>query len=450
MPMRPRVRFPLPEHAPSSRKAPLLPFLRALKDSPAASRVLLGLLRRATRRARATGDPGHLSDTRALYAVERRVLEALERGEALDESYATLRDALAFLRETAKGPAMREGNARLNALERVARETVLRSYPVSAYLELTTRCNLRCPICTQSQIDTPERPEMTIEDVERLAPVLQWLRELRLFGFGESLLVDYLDRVLELVPDDTHTSINTNGVPLTRERAEMLVRGGLKEIGISLDATDPETYRAIRGADAFDRVVKNARRLIEIKRAAGAEFPYVSFIFVAMRRNIEQLADYVRLVRDIGGQGIGVTYLNVYFESWRSESLFYHQELAERCFDEAEKAAKETGVDLLLPPRFSDGGVDAGRLPCAEPWRFVYFRADGDLAPCCAYNKPFGSWRDESFDAVWNNAAYQRLRGVINTDAEPGPCKQCRHVFFRNVRDERTHITLMESIENLQ
>jgi len=411
------------------------------KESPLALRLLVSMLRRRLADARRDGNPDILSAARALYAVERRVRERLAAGDEVGDAYDALRDALEYLRDGAQGPAVRDFNARLNAVEHAARETVLRSYPPRGYLELTTRCNLRCPICTHSHIPPGDRPAMTLDDVQRLEPALRHMQELRVFGFGESLLVDFLDRVLDMLPPDCNSVLHTNGLPLTPERGRMLIERGLKTLCFSVDAVDRETYAAIRGGDHFDRVMANAREFLRARREARSDTPFVSFVFVAMRRNIEQLPAFVRTVAEMGAQAVSVAYLTVYSEEWRNDSLFYHQDLAERCFDEAERVGREVGIEVSLPKRFSGAdGQDPGRTPCAEPWTFVYFRADGGIAPCCAYNTPYGSWRENDFWDVWNNEAYRHLRRTINTVSEPAFCAECKHIRFRDVRSEANHI----------
>jgi MoaA/NifB/PqqE/SkfB family radical SAM enzyme len=126
----------------------------------------------------------------------------------------------------------------------------------------------------------------------------------------------------------------------------MLIAHGLKSLFVSIDAASRETYRAVRGADAFERVVAQVRDLDEQKRALGSPTPRLTLTFVAMRRNIDELPEFVRLARRLGVDRVIADYLIVYSEDMRGQSLFYDQEHSDRVVEEA--ARGPDGADSVL------------------------------------------------------------------------------------------------------
>lgn len=419
-------------------------------ESDAALKALTWRLERQARGTDAQAPP--VGFLRLLGTLERRLVEALDTspGKLSDSpphirsAFRVARQALLALRDGAGDPlSAREYNRRLNVLERAARVSLVRSWPLRCYVELTTRCNLRCPICSQSHFLTPERPEMTRADIALLAPALAWMDEVSVFGFGESLMVDFLDNLLDAVPPVAQSILNTNGILLTPERSRMLIEGGLGICRVSLDATDRQTYRLIRGADRLVEVRENIRRLVALRRSMGSQTPEVHLGCVLMRSNVAQLPDYIRQAAEMGVSTVVATYLTVLSEEFRAESLYYSPHLVDEWFPRARRAAREYGLALVLPePISGKGDAHSAHAECRDPWDFIYFRADGGVAPCCIYGSAIGSWREEPFHALWNGAAYRRLRRTIHTPDQPGPCRACAHACFRDVRRETSHIMI--------
>ena len=74
---------------------------------------------------------------------------------------------------------------------------------------------------------------------------------------------------------------------------------GLDEVRISVDAATPETYRLVRGADMFSRVIANARSLAK-RGCERLETPRMSLWMTGLKSNIRELPALVRIAADAG------------------------------------------------------------------------------------------------------------------------------------------------------
>jgi MoaA/NifB/PqqE/SkfB family radical SAM enzyme len=427
--------------------------LRNLKETDSALRALSWLGRRETRAARSRQSPAILTGRKTIYALERRILEYLnaKKGWGFDDStppsireaFDTLSDALACLIETLPDDEARFFNKKLNTLEKLAKATRLRSYPIRCYFETTNRCNLRCQMCPQS-LSQGTRSDMPREAVAQLSPLFKWFEEISLFGFGETFLIDYLDELLGAIPPHVSSRVVTNGLMLTPETNRMIVDRGLKTLYISLDATDPQTYQAIRGVDRFERIKENIRDLVAYKEEKGASSPRLSLSFVAMKRNISQLSDFIRMAKGLGIDEVRADYLTVYSEPMREQSLFYDQARSDRAVVEAEATAKEIDVNFVSPTKFvSDEAASGRRRRCFEPWEFVYFRSDGSIQACCTNPDQLGSWTQGAFHDYWNSPGLQEMRRTLETSSQSSRCRDCVHVCIRDIRKEASHIHII-------
>jgi MoaA/NifB/PqqE/SkfB family radical SAM enzyme len=113
-------------------------------------------------------------------------------------------------------------------------------FPRTLFVEVTTRCNLACPMCVKN---TPGwrggEGHMAWEVFERLAPALLHAESVILNGIGEPLLHPDLPRMITLTrarqPKDGWCGLQTNGLLLDERSAWELVQAGLDVVCLSVD-----------------------------------------------------------------------------------------------------------------------------------------------------------------------------------------------------------------------
>jgi Iron-sulfur cluster-binding domain len=62
---------------------------------------------------------------------------------------------------------------------------------------------------------------------------------------------------------------------------------------------------------------------------------------------------------------------------------------------------------------------------CFDPWNYVEFRANGDVAPCC-FRPAIGNVRDANLSEILNGAAVRRLRSELLYGPMDYFCAGCR------------------------
>ena len=134
-----------------------------------------------------------------------------------------------------------------------------RPHPSKLFVEVTTRCNLRCAMCVKyAPGQGIVEGDMTDETFERLAPAFPHLEALVLNGIGEPLLHRGLERFIARARADMPATgwigFQTNGQLIGERRASSLVASGVDRICISADAVSPDLLRAIHGGARQDQV----------------------------------------------------------------------------------------------------------------------------------------------------------------------------------------------------
>ena len=168
-------------------------------------------------------------------------------------------------------------------------------------LYLSERCNSRCVTCDYWRHG---RADMNLAAVERLLPSLAELQtQVALISGGEPLLnAEWADIAQLLRARGLKLWLLTSGLSLAKHarRAAQL----FDAITVSLDGTNRETYAAIRGLDAFDKVCEG----IQAAAAAGAP---LGIRVTVQRANYRQLPDFVGLAQTLGAQQVSFVAVDV-------------------------------------------------------------------------------------------------------------------------------------------
>lgn len=160
-------------------------------------------------------------------------------------------------------------------------------------LELTNRCNLRCPVCFASAGEqTPH--DLSVEEIGKQYNLLMEHGgpfNIQLSG-GEPTLREDLDKIIALGKEKGFTffQLNTNGVRIAEEvgYAEHLAKAGVSVVFLQFDGLDDGIYQTLRGA----ALTGTKLRAIENCKAAG--LPVVLVPTVAPGVNDHALGDILR------------------------------------------------------------------------------------------------------------------------------------------------------------
>jgi radical SAM protein with 4Fe4S-binding SPASM domain len=319
--------------------------------------------------------------------------------------------------------------------------------PRELQVEVTAACNLRCRMCLVRYRPPLGRltASMPFAAFRTLVDGLPTLERLTLQGLGEPLLAPDLPAMVGYAAArGIRVGFNTNATLLTRERAARLVDAGLDWLHVSLDGATAGTYESIRDGAAFARVRENVLALVDLLARTGARRPALALVFVAMRRNLQELPDAVRLAAAWGvgtlrvqnlAHGFTDTAPGGGYEAIRAftaaEALWTEDDDgAARVFAEAEAVARACGVALRLPKIATRPSPRApGEPGCDWPWRSAYVAHDGRVQPCCMVmgteRALLGDLRQTDFARTWHGPAYAAFRAALRTDAPPAVCRGC-------------------------
>ncbi len=167
-----------------------------------------------------------------------------------------------------------------------------RQHTCTALLEITQRCDLRCPVCFADAGSADKDPDMDRIDY--------WFRRvieasghcnIQISG-GEPTQREDLPEIIRLGRKHgfEFLQLNTNGIRLAREKdyARRLFDAGLKSVFLQFDGVSDGPYKALRGADLWDL----KQRTVENCGEAGLGVVLVPTLVPGV--NVEEIGDIVR------------------------------------------------------------------------------------------------------------------------------------------------------------
>jgi MoaA/NifB/PqqE/SkfB family radical SAM enzyme len=299
----------------------------------------------------------------------------------------------------------------------------------SIQIECTTRCNLKCTMCEISYW-TEKGGDLKAGNLQKMVDHLPKLKRVDLTGVGEALMNRGFFNALELLKArGVYVTLNDNFTLMNEKAARRIVELGVDQIFLSLDGATKETYERIRVGANFDKVISNARRLMQVKRDMRKKRPEVKINTVVCLTNYHELPAIVELAHEIG---VGmVQFVNVItFESTTDLDTAGVQQEVRAKFRDALQRARQLGI-LVKVELFNKLPVQQ----CDFPWRRNFVTYDGYVHPCCyttqtgdrrAQNqRSLGNLLDHSFTDVWRSEVYSAFRSKLQRGILPTACGHC-------------------------
>jgi PqqA peptide cyclase len=308
--------------------------------------------------------------------------------------------------------------------------------PLGLLAELTHRCPLACPYCSNPlTLDnrTDELDATTWARVFREASDLGVL-QVHLSGGEPASRRDLLDIVAAAREAGLYTNLITSAIGLDATRLARLKDAGLDHVQLSLQDVDADSADRIAGYDgAHARKLAFARSVTELGLA-------LTINAVIHRANIDHVADLVETAASLGAGRVEIAHAQYYGWAFRNRrALMPTREQVHCAMQEMEiirpQYAGRLVIDMVVPDYYA-------RRPkaCMGGWarRSLNVTPSGRVLPCHAAETipglEFWSVRDRPLDVIWRESpAFQAFRG---TDWMPEPCRSCdqREIDFGGCR----------------
>lgn len=241
------------------------------------------------------------------------------------------------------------------AVYEVENQTVhYRHTPVMMHIELSSFCDCECIMCRHCYEKNSSAKYLPRKSFYELAPYFAACRIVIINGYGEPFIHPHIAEII--------SAFEKYGIKLfTTTNIQHLPPGGPEQtnkvfarINVSCDGATAETYESIRRGASFDTFVKNVKLLRE-------HCPDVQLFMsvVAMRQNIGEAVELVRLAKELGFEEIRFGRLgsNLFLGNEKDE-LIYYPNYASAMLEKAKREGEKTGVRVVTPVIMRGSRID--------------------------------------------------------------------------------------------
>jgi len=310
------------------------------------------------------------------------------------------------------------------------------SGPEQVVIDVTNKCNLNCVACwlhSSCLEKTSNSTKWLREEIstKRLLKLMDEFKNLgtkivRFTGGGEPFMhkgmMDVIERAVE---NNLDVAITTNLTLVSKPEIEKLISLGVKEICISVWASNKDIYELTHpgvSSKYFDKICENLKYLQENKTSSLK----VTFANVIMNLNCKDFEGMYDFAIEHGADGVYFTIMDLF--SKEVGKLVLNKEEKSKLLEAALRVGernKKDNIDLEFyegflrriskqGDEFNKGDYDCDevdRLPCYAGWVFSRILADGGVAPCCrGVKKIMGNIKKRTFGKIWHSNKYNEFR----------------------------------------
>jgi len=306
----------------------------------------------------------------------------------------------------------------------VGLEASSQARPLWLLAELTYRCPLQCPYCSNPVEMAKYKNELSTDDWIRVMQQGRKMGATQLgFSGGEPLVRrDLEDLITEARRLGYYTNLITSGVGMDESRILAFKEAGLDHIQISFQASNEELNNYIGKSKSFQHKYEMARLVKKY------EYPMVLNI-VLHRKNIEQIRDILDMTVDLDADYVELASTQYY--GWSRVNIdqllptkeqLKKAELVAREYQEKMKGKMK--VIYVIPDYFENRPKK-----CMNGWGniFLTIAPDGSALPCHAAGQlpglEFPNVVDHDLEWIWDESPdFNKFRG---TSWMKEPCKSC-------------------------
>ncbi|MBV8536331.1 MAG: pyrroloquinoline quinone biosynthesis protein PqqE, partial [Alphaproteobacteria bacterium] len=252
--------------------------------------------------------------------------------------------------------------------------------PLALLAEVTHRCPLHCPYCSNPLELVRSSAELAAADWMRVLDEAAALGVLQVhFSGGEPLVRrDLVDLVRHATDRGLYTNLITSGIGLDETRLAALVEAGLEHVQVSIQDSDTVAGDEIAGMKGAQ-----AQKHAAARNVTRAGLP-LTVNAVIHRGNMDRLSNMIELALAMGAQRLEVAHVQYY--GWalaNRSSLLPSRDQLDRATETAVAARERlNGIMAIdyVPPDYYASRPKA----CMGGWarRFMLVTPSGRALPC--------------------------------------------------------------------
>ena len=305
-------------------------------------------------------------------------------------------------------------------------------------IEVTTACPLSCRHCEHTYFPADYRNQnLTLDQFKKIIDSIPRLKWINMTGEGSPFMnPDFVAMLRYVKSKDIYIDFSHDFYTYNDNIGRALIELGIERIYFSIDGCTKQTYEKVRIGSDFDRVIKNIKSFIALKKKMNSPIPEICYRFAFFKDNWQEVSMLPGLVSDLDDKSdepsINIVGL-LEFEQTKGLEVELPSVEVYRTNSMAEIRNQKVYWSHVTHD-------EAKKPPChfCVFWTEPYIMIDGSVVPDCAVlmsnrrpflkSRSFGNVNEKSLVEIWKTKKYQTFRDLLRIKNAPVPeiCLGCR------------------------
>lgn len=256
------------------------------------------------------------------------------------------------------------------------------AFPRRLVVETTAKCNLRCKMCLGALALKRPRRDMSLKTFSNIvSQSVGKVEFMSLQGYGEPLLNPNIFQMIKMAKKSgIRTGISTNATTLNVDSSVKLIQSGLDHLTFAFDGASKKTYENIRRGANFEKVVKNIKNFLKIKKRLKSNiFVVIQCIF--MQETANEVVKFKKMWQLDGVDALRIRQI--------TQGISQYDEKTREKFKNMQN------------------------VPCYWLWIEPAIFWDGTVVACCQdvnAGMALGNINKDNLLRIWNSAKAQQIR----------------------------------------
>lgn len=203
------------------------------------------------------------------------------------------------------------------------RLSILREYPLHIDIELSSYCQLKCPMCFRFYRPIENQGNMRFETFRKIIDEISGkVYSIKFTGRGEPLINKEFPRFMEYLKDRNfgEVAMITNGQLMDEEIMQGIIDYGMDRVAFSIDGLREE-YEKIRSPMKYEEIIRVVNRLYEFRSKKGKKRPFIRI--QGVKTSIEKEEEFLRIWEPISDEILFLVYKDYSAEAAEREQANY-------------------------------------------------------------------------------------------------------------------------------
>lgn len=330
------------------------------------------------------------------------------------------------------------------------------------FLELTSRCNLKCVYCAVSQ-PTYNGIDLPLEGLDNFIGQMKERRVeiVTMNGHGESTIVKQWDTYADRLIDAGFRLHMTTNFAKRMSEAEIATLSRFEYILVSLDTVNGELLAKLRRGARIEQILDNIAALQRFAAARNRK-PEIAISCVMTDIAAPTVGELVDALLDLGVTTFRFGDLSEYapipgeivprhLTAIAPAMLPAVRKTFRAAVQRIEAAGGKSFIDAPIASFLLQDDAEVGEQErstplgskaveksvhftpiaakqtrdCLDPWNTAFVNADATVRPCCFFEEKFGSLQEGTLSEIVSNEAFTKLRAELLSGELRANCAGC-------------------------